>query len=130
MTGNVLPSASAPGCVCGCASCATFCDGQGPVLGPDQTLRLTFPTALPSSGQLGIMVRTRGAGSVVVTAESGGGEVPIGQAAADREFGETLLGPNPTFSWSNDAQRPNAILLHTPDEALIEVDCIVPFLHD
>jgi hypothetical protein len=107
-----------------------FCDGQGPVLGPDQTLRLTFPTTLPSSGHLGVMVRTRGTGIVVVTAESGGGEQPIGQAPPDREFGDSLLGPNQAFSWSNDAERPNAILLHSSDGALVEVDCIVPFLRD
>ncbi len=120
-----------PQCACGCASCAAYCDGQGPILGPKQTIRFDLPGNLPSSGRLGVMVRMRGSGRVVLTVRGFDtpGE-PLGEAQADTDFSETIVrsAKGTEYAWSGERLRPSFIELIGTSDGILEVDCVVPFL--
>lgn len=112
-------------CACGCASCADACDGQGPILGAGQGLRVALPTDLPSKGQLGVMVRMRGPGVITAILNLGGKSRPFTAPASPRsreDFVELILGP--AADWTTDT-KPIALILTTLESA--EIDCIVPY---
>jgi hypothetical protein len=117
-------------CSCGCSSCATTCDGQGPVLGAGQVLELTLP-ALPSSGRLGVMVRSRGVGPATMILEVGDEERPFGLLEGGSELSEVLpngSGDDALFSWTATAKKPAAVRIVAGPQSWVEVDCVVPFL--
>jgi hypothetical protein len=127
---GVTPSAASATCVCGCASCAGTCDGQGPIVGAGQTLRFDFPTSnLPTGARVGVMVRLRGNGSVEMSAlPKDGQRIPIGQITAPSEFSEILAGTGtgpPGFRPEANRQ-PVALQLET--QGNVEVDCVVPYV--
>jgi len=139
-------------CVCGCASCALVCDGKGPIVGGGETLHVDLD-GVPSSGQLGLLVRARGVGRFTVAIGIGGGAIiPVIANLADpknsgfdgpgKVFGDVFprsaLGATPGSSgsaagprahtWSDDRQRPSFVELTVADGAEMELDCVVPFL--
>jgi hypothetical protein len=140
--GNVLPG-------CGCIECATACDGVGPVFGavipptPDGG-SMTVPIAgfalprLPDSGAAGVYVRARGTAgpssglrlTFFDASSNGPGSATPVDLPSDLSFGETML----LTSWvtPSDAPQQVAIVLTAspgpPERAVVEVDCIVPFV--
>lgn len=134
------PRNGAPVCVCGCPSCASTCDGQGPVLGPNQVLRIHAVDRGSSGKHLaGLMVRLRGTGSVSVTLEpetSGSESLLVGEIRAGSEFSEVLAGGARPFSGfivgdagANAAihTNPSALAIRTED-GIAEIDCAVPYM--
>jgi hypothetical protein len=114
-----------PPCACGCTSCAVACDGQGPVLGGNQTVR--FDLGAPTTtARFGAMVRLRGSGRVTMVGRTvDGAEAPIGEASATpSNFSEVVV-----TAGAPSAPRPPivAVELHTDAVANVEVDCVVPF---
>jgi hypothetical protein len=135
-------------CVCGCSACASVCDGVGPVIAfvsPQANPPMPGPPALfvdnlaayvPSSGQIGLYVRARGMpGSLalgVALPDGGGLGTPINGGSGD--FSDTVLwDAQKSPTWTNSAGAPNSIAvvvneLPMPTFAVLEIDCIVPFV--
>ena len=156
----LLPRSSR--CVCGCEECLARCDGFGPVFGvrTDGTLDLgdfLVPMAqvgaeLPEAGRLGVYLRMRGLGSVLVMPLRGDPEIPSSLTAlhhpngdqvvylvvnqGGKEFVEYVLFDQSfvdldAYSWTEQAAKPELIALSVDDtpprSALFEIDCLVPF---
>lgn len=114
-----------PTCACGCASCAEACDGQGPILGAGQSLRVELPSTLPSKGKLGMMVRIRGSSLLTGMLNLSGKTQPLTATATPgsrEEFVEVIMGP--AASWTADT-KPVGFVLTAPQS--VEIDCIVPY---
>jgi len=130
-TATLVPSGPlASPCLCGCVSCSTTCDGQGPVVGPNQALRFEITSNVPTSGKLGVMARLRGAGRVTVVVFSQAGvPSPLGElTVTSTDFLESLTGGGSTWvSWPAAPGRPIAIGLRTDDLSSVEIDCVVPY---
>jgi hypothetical protein len=112
-------------------SCAVACDGDGPVLGPDQVLLFALPNDPAPSGTLGAMVRMRGAGRVIVAAgpSPDGPKPALGEARGSvTEFTEVVLGNEAgVYRWTSERERPRVLELRTDAVANVEIDCVVPF---
>jgi hypothetical protein len=119
-------------CVCGCASCATFCDGKGPVIGGGRSMRFALPIT-STSGHLGAMVRARGVGGIAIVAELQDGstrvigDIPVTPGTA---FAEAIARrpESVTYDWSEERLRPLALKLVLGEQAQAEIDCVVPWL--
>lgn len=120
-------------CTCGCASCAATCDGKGPVLGPDQTIRVELPSEVPL-GKIGTFVRARGRASLTVGFRVGGEgpPIPISDAVdvTSDDFVEkvdlTAIGPPA----GKHGAPPGVVEIHTDAAAgtSVEIDCVVVFV--
>jgi hypothetical protein len=139
------------GCVCGCAACLSVCDGVGPVIAmhvPDSpsaaaaALAVQLPQPIASSGRLGVYVRLRGEGGLVL--DVGGGA--FGQlfsradllrpvpSSSGTEFKDVIVwepradgGGWPAWHTANDA--PTSMVFAVPaGRTNLEIDCIVPFV--
>jgi hypothetical protein len=128
----VTPGTTSSTCLCGCASCAAICDGQGPIIGSDQSMHFDFPANAPVGTRVGIMVRLRGTGAVDVLAiPKEGPSVPVGNnITAPSDFSEILAGTGtgpPGFRPEAD-RRPVALEIRTQPNAVVEIDCVVPYV--
>jgi hypothetical protein len=126
----VTASAPTSTCLCGCPSCASICDGQGPVAASGQALRFDFPSAL-TGGRVGVMVRLRGSGHLgVLGVPQHGTPFPIGDIAAPSEFSEILAtsGTGPPGAQLDADRQPVGIELQTDPTASVEIDCVVPYV--
>lgn len=117
-------------CTCGCASCASACDGRGPIFGARQTLRVTLED-MPSTGKLGVYVRARGIGAfgtiIVGATPTPIAPIPAGGAAGNFRDLFPAGVSTPAHAWSA-GQAPRAVDLAVQDPAELEIDCVVPFL--
>ena len=133
-----------PNCVCGCASCASVCDGVGPVIvarvpqnAGEQAVGVllvqTLSHYLPDQGRLGVYIRARGITSQAV--EVGGGKIampfarPLQMASANAgTFGEQVLFEKGWPDWTTRAEAPTTLAIVTqPGPTLTEIDCVIPF---
>jgi hypothetical protein len=132
-------------CTCGCAACASTCDGMGPVIAthlastnPAPALRVdNLNLLLPASGKIGLYLRVRG----FVTGDSPGVAIfPSAPGApafskgiaptSESQFTDVLAyDPATSLSWTTAEDRPTQLALFTQQGAsILEVDCIVPFV--
>lgn len=123
----VLASSKFPtptACACGCASCAGWCDGYGPVLGEGPLGAIAAEwSGLPNSGRFGIMVRARGTGKLTATVDlDPASKTEVTGTVSSDAFQDVLLGP--AMSWQG---RPPAGMVLMSSAPGVEVDCIVPF---
>ena len=137
---SALPPRGGPGssqgttsaCACGCASCSATCDGQGPVIGAGETLRVELD-ALGPSGRIGFMVRARGTGTVTANVRVSNGTPGASGTSTATGPGASFVDLLPanasgsTYTWTDDRLRPVAVELSMGPGALVEVDCVVPF---
>lgn len=137
----VIATGSTTACACGCASCAATCDGRGPVLAANQTLRFTLPSTVPQ-GRLGVMVRARGATNALSLNYRGtGGMTPpipiVSFPIASTDFTESVhLAPTevprtggPGGGTGGTPPTPSTIELRTDGTTTnVEVDCLVVFV--
>ncbi len=143
-----------PRCLCGCAACASVCDGKGPVVGVFQDPSLEIfaaPVAdvsasAPDQGAIGLYVRWRGVPNAWVVVASAGdkqnelvaeqfyllGE-ELGMGFQEQVlFDQPLLGEL-AYRWDKPEDKPVAVLFlplgqtDRPAPSLFEVDCVVPF---
>jgi hypothetical protein len=146
-----------PQCICGCASCASVCDGHGPVIGVVDVGQAdyTYPAIdlrkhMPSSGKIGFYVRARGVANVSVAALTG--EYPtsldpprsvyymttaLDEFTTQIFYGPDFIGNNDAYSWTDEAGAPTTLLLANstvqspgdpPIVTFYELDCIIPFV--
>jgi hypothetical protein len=127
-------------CVCGCSSCAETCDGKGAIFGPNESFAVELPATLGERGSVGVMIRGRGAGAILIAlgqqmgpVEAGAGmqPVPFGSAVFQGAEFEDLFGSSSTgvtYDWSDASHRPKTLQLTTDPFAYVEIDCIVPFV--
>ena len=141
----VIATGAASACACGCASCAATCDGKGPVLAANQTLRFTLPSTVPQ-GRLGVMLRTRGATNALSLAFRGssGMGIPIPIVAfpvASTDFTESVHvaptdvpragGPGGPGGGGEGGIPPTPSTIELRTDATttnVEVDCLVVFV--
>jgi hypothetical protein len=92
---------------------------------------LTFP----ESGSLGVMVRARGMGTLMVGVRDQGSNppVPLDSVTLGGEFTDSIS--TTLYSWTTKSGRPQSIELSTPTPvtptdplSTAEVDCVVPYL--
>lgn len=141
-------------CVCGCARCASVCDGQGPVVGmiaTDTTPLTQWPAIslarhLPPSGKIGVYVRARGISNTVVGLFSGEytqGLVqrslfvmttPLDDFSEQVFYGADFVGNKEPYAWTDEVGRPDVLLFVNsvgPGQAQLayyEIDCVIPFV--
>lgn len=138
----LIATGSSSACACGCASCAATCDGKGPVLAANQTLRFTLPSTVPQ-GRLGVMVRARGTtNALTMNFRNTGGmgpPQPVATFAVDSTsfVEEVRIAPAelPRFPGSGAGTSggtpptPSTIELRTHDTTTnVEIDCLVVFV--
>jgi hypothetical protein len=109
-------------------SCASLCDGFGPIIGagPAGALTINLP-ALPAQGpqgRVGILLRARGTADVhgTFSLEPSSSPQMSARLASDEDFAEVLLAPEV----SPGPGVPRALNIFST--APIEVDCVVPYL--
>jgi hypothetical protein len=133
-------------CLCGCAACASVCDGIGPVLAyaqfagtpPPLLLVSDLRSYLPDSGQLGIYLRVRGISALVAgvpTPDGGAYAKQINPAMESGDFVDTVVFDSNAPTWSIPTDAPGFLVITSSSESngapaisLAEVDCIVPFV--
>ena len=142
-----LPSEAISGntdsCACGCAACASVCDGADPVIAArlasgtnPPSLRVdNLNTLLPSSGRIGLYLRVRGVagqapGAAIIPA---GSAQPFGSPitlASATDFTEVLVyDANQSPRWTRAEDRPTSLALFPQTgPTIFEVDCIIPFI--
>lgn len=161
-----IPEALDPAfhCTCGCADCMSVCDGRGPVFAV--RLRKGMPGLvpippmnieglMPDAGRLGVYVRARGIGALLVAPFTGDPDVLDTWQVVDEGGGLNImtLQPRDTFgervffrtingepySWDGPEDKPTVLLLtgleldpEDPNEEdvrdlFVEIDCVVPF---
>lgn len=141
-------------CICGCARCASVCDGRGPVVGmlaTDMTPLTTWPSVslarhLPSRGKIGVYVRARGISNTVVALFSGDYPqalqqrslfvmtTPLDDFSEQVFYGADFVGNKEPYAWTDEAGKPNVLMFVNSvgagqsQLAYYEVDCVVPFV--
>lgn len=161
-----IPEALDPSlhCTCGCADCMSVCDGRGPVFavrfrkgmpGLVPIPPMVIEGLMPDAGRLGIYVRARGMGGLLVAPFTGDPEVleswqVVGEGDGlnlmslqprdtfgERVFYRTINGD--VYAWDRPEDKPTVLLLtgveidpDDPDEPetrdlFVEIDCVVPF---
>ncbi|MEZ4295225.1 MAG: hypothetical protein R3B70_09640 [Polyangiaceae bacterium] len=135
-------------CLCGCAGCASVCDGRGPVLGAYNDgqvglagIAFDVGSYMPSSGRLGVYMRERGLSAsllIVMIGEPDAYEVasyyfissPIGTAFTSQIFYDDPFLGTSEYRWSKAEDRPRLVLILPAENAssLMEIDCVVPFV--
>jgi hypothetical protein len=99
------------------------------LLGPKQAIQFFFASGtVPSSGTMGVMVRARGTGKLMVSAGVGSPEqLTLPEVANVNDFTDGLASPQ--VSWTAPPMTPVPLVLQTgPDDAtLVEIDCVVPY---
>lgn len=153
---GIVPDATQ--CMCGCARCASVCDGQGPVIGvlADQNPTYAAPAMnlgrhLPDEGRLGLYVRARGVSNLPIGVYSGdyvndpehleSRSVYLMTTALDDFteqvfFGPDFIGNKVPYAWSDATGKPTTLVLFNqqpepgqdPILTFYELDCIVPFV--
>ncbi len=139
-------------CLAGCAGCAAVCDGTGPVLGGSfletdaggnfTLFGIEFNSRLPDTGKVGVYLRLRGEAALGVFFFHGELHQPPThiQLWWDVLFNhpgsdfEQRLFPDPytdagrqPYEWSKEADKPEFMVLAAVS-ALIQIDCVVPFV--
>lgn len=144
-------------CMCGCARCASVCDGQGPIVGvlADENPTYAAPAMnlgrhLPDKGRVGIYVRARGVSNLPIGVFSGDyvndpenlepRSVYLMTTALDDFteqvfFGPDFIGNKLPYAWSDEAGKPTTLVLFNqqpepgaePILTFYELDCVVPF---
>jgi hypothetical protein len=113
-------------CACGCVSCASVCDGFGPIIGPGPTGAISVNlVALPAQGRVvGILVRARGTADLhgAFTLDAPASPQSSARLESNDDFAEVLLAPEVPLA----AGAPRTINVFST--APIEVDCVVPYL--
>lgn len=143
-------------CICGCAECASVCDGKGPTIGvvDDGHHFYVYPLIdlskhMPSSGKLGIYVRARGVSNVQVASFTGAFPdnlvntsiyyltTPLDQFTSQVFYGKDFIGNTEPYAWSTEEEKPTVIALANslamtvndpPISTFYELDCIIPFV--
>jgi hypothetical protein len=129
------------GCACGCPRCMSICDGAGPTIAtrvPNGSSLPVVPVQLPqpmaSSGRLGVYVRVRGHGGLVLDVAGGvfggKGDFMGGVAStSDTEFNDAVVWEPTWPAWRSAAEAPTALVFGAaPGETILEIDCVVPFV--
>jgi hypothetical protein len=128
-------------CACGCVGCAEVCDGRGPVIGASQKLTIT-PSDTPPTGQLGFMIRARGRGRITLQPFAGGALPVAPNAIASQTYTVSSDSADPagvdhfvdllptagTFDLVDGPLHIERIELSTSSDAVLEIDCVVPFV--
>lgn len=150
-----LGQSDAQQCMCGCARCASVCDGQGPVIGvlSDSAPMYAYPAIdlsrrLPGAGKVGLYVRARGVSNVGLVLATGDYDkpetlmsrtvyfmtTPLDDFTEQVFYGADFIGNKEPYAWIDDAGKPTTLLLvnTTPSGqgtalTFYELDCIIPF---
>jgi hypothetical protein len=129
-------------CLCGCAGCASVCDGVGPVMGINAVVPLnTGPIGLvvdvadkmPDSGTLGAYLRLRGTAAVVVAVATGSSDVAqatwipdlayLVVTTTESDFVERVLynndyGGRGAYVWQRPEDKPTLLAIYPPGSAV------------
>jgi hypothetical protein len=144
--------------MCGCAGCASVCDGKGPVIGLiDNGFDHGFPIIdikkyMKKSGRLGVYVRARGYSNVAIVIGTGDPKdyttwnfetgvqyylvTPLDSFSEFVFFDQQFLGGSSAYSWSSSADKPAMLAFASqrpedggaPVPTLYELDCVIPFV--
>lgn len=142
-------------CMCGCARCASVCDGQGPVIGALSSASsmyaqpaISLAGHVPSSGKIGVYVRARGISNTAIAFVSGDYAdqaslvtrsvffmtTPLDEFSEQVFYGADFLGNTSPYAWTDEAGRPDVLLLlnSVPQSGsqltFYELDCVIPFV--
>jgi len=144
-------------CMCGCARCASVCDGQGPIIGvlADAMPLYAAPAMnlgghLPDRGSLGIYVRARGVTNLSLGVFTGDYvndpahleprsvyfmTTSLDDFTEQVFFGPDFIGNKIPYAWTDEAGKPTTLVLFNQQPAegaepiltFYELDCVVPF---
>jgi hypothetical protein len=104
-------------------SCASLCDGFGPIIGAGAAGAITVNVPALPAKILGILVRARGTADIHGSSSLDAAPQSSAHLASNEDFAEVLLAPEVMLG---PATTPRVINVFST--APIEVDCVVPYL--